>query len=101
MEAARNSRQRPAPRRANSDTTTSAAMMLIVSQTGGPGIRQLGSRCACHAAADCETANSHPAIFAGTLHPVNTARNPTGTARHNKGTMTVFAESPENDTRWK
>jgi hypothetical protein len=40
-------------------------------------------------------------MAAGRFQPVNTARRPAGTARDSSGTTVIFAESPENETRWK
>jgi hypothetical protein len=64
-------------------------------------MRQLGSQRACQAAAACESASSHAATVAGTPQPVNTATKPTGIASPSSGTITTFADRPENDTRWK
>src|SRR5260370_13536061 len=77
----------------------SDAAIAMASHTGGPGIRQLGSQCACVRTVHLEMASSQAAALAATDQFVAMATNPTGTANPSAGMMTAFAVRPEMETR--
>src|SRR5579863_4379200 len=91
----------PADDRLSSATGMSAPETAAASQTGGGGIRQLGSRRECHSTTNFDMASRYPQIHAGTLQPVKTAMNPTGITILSSGTTKALAERPEKETRWK
>ncbi len=76
-----------------------AAEIAMASQAGGVGIRQFGSRAACHATTRCESHRKPPARRATHTQPVKTATKPAGTINPISGTTKTLAERPEMPTR--
>src|SRR5207248_170680 len=80
-------------------SSSSEATKEIESHTGGSGTRQSGSQRTCQLATFSAQMSSTSAIAAAQCQPVKIAKNPIGTTNESSGTMSTFADRPENEMR--